>query len=270
MMTRSNLGRSLRSIFIQQAAVLAILLVSNPLHAQSRNKPQSAQAPEQRTGENIPAKALAETRYLQGKRYLGGRGIKQDDALAAEQFGLAAFTGSGHNGALYELGMLYLEGKGVGQDYAQAAKLFQKSAHYNEAADQPGSPDAQFALSSLYSSGKGVAQSDIEAIKYLRMAARADHTKAQYGLGAMFATGKGVPQSINIAYLWFARAAEGSAVFRSFGASSRAVLAEQFGTAQAIKARDSIRSRLSAEQIANAQVLVDRCVASSYACNWGE
>lgn len=210
-----------------------------------------------------------EARYNLGKLYLRGEGISQDYALAGEQFALAGNLGNGHNRALYELGMLYLEGKGVGQDYAEAARLFQKSAVYNEAAEQPGVPDAQYALGSLYAAGKGIAQSDTEAVKYLRMAAREGHIKAQFGLGMMFAAGKGVPQSIAIGYLWIARAAEGDASMRGMSETAKAAIVGQNGTAQAVQARDSIRTRMTAAEITNAQILVDGCIAYPAKCNWG-
>jgi uncharacterized protein len=211
-----------------------------------------------------------EARYKLGMAYTQSSGAAQDFALAAEQFALAANVGNGHNGAFYELGMLYLKGNGVGQDFASAANYFQKAALYNKAADQPGIADAQYALSTLYAAGKGVGQSDAEAVRYLRMAAKDDHIKAQFGLGMMFAAGRGVSQSIPNAYLWITRAAEGDAAFRSYSATTKTALSYTNGTAEAAKARDAIRSRMTAEEIANAQVLVDRCIRSKYACNWGE
>ena len=219
---------------------------------------------------NASARDKAEARYQLGKIYSRGEGVPQDYAVAGEQFGLAALSGNGHNDARYELGMGYLEGKGVGQDYAKAAKHFQIAAVYNEAADQPGVVDAQYALGALYAAGKGVAQSDTEAMKYLRMAAGDDHIKAQFAVGMMFAAGKGVPQSISTAYLWIARAAEGDASTRGLSEITKAMIGAENGTAQAIAARDSIRTGMTADQIADAQILVDRCIASKYACNWGD
>jgi uncharacterized protein len=212
----------------------------------------------------------SEARYKLGTSYNFSAGIAQDYALAAEQFALASNVGNGHNKARYELGMLYLKGNGVGQDFTSAANYFQKAALYNEAADQPGVPDAQYVLSTLYAAGKGVTQSDADAVRYLRMAAKEDHIKAQFGLGMMYAAGRGVPQSIPVAYLWFARAAEGDAAFRSYSQTTKTALSYTNGTAEAVKARDTIRARMTPEQITEAQVLVDRCVSSKYACNWGE
>lgn len=211
----------------------------------------------------------ADARYKLGMLYNLGNGVAQDYALAAEQFGLADI-GKGNNNARYELGMLYLKGKGVGQSFESAAEYFKKAAIYNRIIDVPTSPDAQYALSTLYASGKGVDQSDIEAAKFLRLAAKEDHSKAQFGLGMMYAAGKGVTQSIPIAYLWLARAAEGDDAFRSYSASTKAALAYTNGIAEAVQARDAIRARLNPAQIAEAQVLVDRCVRTRYACNWGD
>jgi TPR repeat protein len=211
----------------------------------------------------------ADAHYKLGMLYNLGNGITQDHALAAAQFALADI-GKGNNNARYELGMLYLKGKGVGQDFSSAAKYLQKAAIYNRIIDLTTSPDAQYALSTLYAEGKGVTQSDDEAVKFLRMAAKEDHIKAQFGLGMMYAAGRGVPQSMPIAYLWIARAAEGDAAFRSYSQTTKTALAYTNGTAEAVKARDAIRARMTPEQITDAQVMVDRCVRSNYACNWGE
>lgn len=216
------------------------------------------------------AEAKIKARYRLGMLYKNGTGVAQDYALAGKEFAIAANEGAGHNKARYELGMLYLTGDGVGQDDASAVNYFQKASHYNEAAEQPGETEAQFALSKLYGMGKGVAQSDAKAVEYLRMAARDDHTKAQFGMGVMYATGKGVPQSMDIAYLWIARAAEGDAAFRSYSATTQTALAYTNGVGEAIEARDSIRTRLTAEQIAQGKVLVDHCIDNRLACNWGD
>jgi TPR repeat protein len=211
----------------------------------------------------------ADAHYKLGMLYNLGNGVTQDHALAAAQFALADI-GRGNNNARYELGMLYLKGQGVGQDFSSAAKYLQKAAIYNRILDLTTSPDAQYALSTLYTAGKGVTQSDGEAVKFLRMAAKEDHIKAQFGLGMMFAAGRGVAQSLPNAYLWIARAAEGDAAFRSYSQTTKTALSYTNGTAEAVKARDTIRARMTPEQITEAQVLVDRCVSSKYACNWGE
>lgn len=215
-------------------------------------------------------KSKAEARYKLGMLYKNGNGVTKDYALAGKEFATAANIGAGHNKARYEMGMLYLKGDGVGQDFTTAAGYFQKASFYNEAAEQSGDPEAQFALSKLYGMGKGVVQSDADAVKYLRMAARDDHTKAQFGMGVMYATGKGVPQSMEIAYLWIARAAEGDASFRRFSATTQTIIAKTNGVAEAVEARDTIRIRMTAEQIAQGKVLVDRCIDNRLACSWGE
>jgi TPR repeat protein len=210
----------------------------------------------------------SEAHYILGKIYANGEQVPKDYALAAEQFALASTVKVEHSYALYELGLLYLMGNGVGQDYGRAAKYLEQAANGSDRLGGVG--DAQYVLSTLYASGNGVTQSDVNAVKYLRMGAKQDHSKSQFGLGMMFAAGKGVPQSMPVAYLWIARAAEGDKFTRSLDESTKVRLAAGDGRAAAIKARDSIRGRLTPEEIANGQILVDRCIADSDACNWGD
>ena len=90
-----------------------------------------------------------------GLIYHAGRGVKRDDAEAAQWFRKAAEQG--HTGAQVNLGILYANGWGVKQDPAEAARW------YRAAADQ-GDVDAQYRLSRLYETGQGVQQDAAEAV----------------------------------------------------------------------------------------------------------
>lgn len=211
----------------------------------------------------------AEAKYQLGKKYVLGVGVARDYALAGKAFAEAVHIGAGHNAAAYELGKLKFYGDGFVQDYADSAKYFKIAAFYNDATEQPAIPDAQYLLSTMYAGGKGVVQDEIEAARYLRMAARNDHTMAQLTYGAMFMAGRGVAHSNGIGYLWIARAAEGPTSERNFSETTKSVLALTNGKSQAIKARDQIRTQMTAAQIAEATALVERCVANTSACSWG-
>ena len=212
---------------------------------------------------------FANAQYKLGIMFKNGNGVTQDYTLAAKAFEYANSESYTPARGRYELGMLYLEGKGVVKNYSTAATYLKQAADGNENNEERDT-DAQYVLSTLYGAGKGVAQSDAEAVSYLRMAAKRDHTKAQFGLGVMYTMGKGVPQELSIGYLWIARAAEGDASTRGLSDISKAAIGAENGTAQAIAARNSIRTRLTPEQIAGGQALVDRCIADRDACNWGE
>jgi TPR repeat protein len=209
--------------------------------------------------------------YLLGNIY----NKKQNFTEAAKYYQLMSgdeFGGTAVNIARYQLGKFYADGNGVTQNFTTAAQYFKKAADLSEDFAGYGNADAQFALSALYGAGKGVGQSDAEALKYLRMAAKQDHTKAQFGLGMMFINGKGVTQSPPIGYLWVARAAEGDAAFRSSYGSAKEKMAMANGVRDAENIRDVIRARegLTSEQLVKVQMVVDSCVASNSACNWGD
>lgn len=60
---------------------------------------------------------------------LGGRGVPQDDAVAAEHFRRAAEQGGGP--ALYFLADAHRAGRGVARDEDEAARLFKKAQEVN-------------------------------------------------------------------------------------------------------------------------------------------
>lgn len=69
---------------------------------------------------------FAKAQYLLGRCYLHGKGVTQDDTLAAGLFKSAA--AQGYKLALAELGRCYLTGSGVPKDVHEAQRLF-RMAH---------------------------------------------------------------------------------------------------------------------------------------------
>ena len=87
-----------------------------------------------------------------------------------------------------------------------------------------------------------------EAVKWYRLAAAQGNEFAQINLGVMYTNGRGVRQDFVRAYMWFTLAA--------------AALSGDSGDT-AIKNRDRIASKMTAEQIATAQEMARRCQESS-------
>jgi TPR repeat protein len=135
----------------------------------------------------------------------------------------------GDAAAQNELGFAYYNGQGVPQDYAEAVKWYRLAA-------QQGYADAQFNLGLMYSYGKGVSQDDAEAVKWYRKAAEQGNAMAQFNLGFMYVKGQGVPQDYIQAHMWFNLAAAN-------------------GYGNAVKNRDLVASKMTPDQMAEAQRL---------------
>lgn len=134
------------------------------------------------------------------------------------------------------LGLMYYHGRGVKQDDAQAAKWFHLAADQDE-------PRAQFNLGVMHAEGQGVPQDYVEAIRWYRLAAEQGEARAMFNLGVSYAEGQGTDQNYILAYMWFNLAAPR---FLPSEADRRRV---------AIHNRDLTASRMSREQIAEAQRL---------------
>jgi TPR repeat protein len=150
-----------------------------------------------------------------------------DYAEAVKWYRLAAEQGEAK--AQFNLGHMAGHGQGGPQDYAEAAKWFRL------AADQ-GNLKAISSLGFMYASGQGVPQDYAEAAKLYRLAAEQGNAPAQHNLGVMYTNGQGVPQDHVVAHMWFN-------------------LAAAQGDEIAVQNRDRAVSKLSPDQIAEAQRL---------------
>jgi hypothetical protein len=88
-----------------------------------------------------------------------------------------------------------------------------------------------------------------EAVKWYRLAAAEENQFAQINLGVMYTNGTGVQQDFVRAHMWFSLAA--------------AILSGDSGDT-ATKKRDRIASKITAEQIAIAQEMAQRCQESKF------
>jgi TPR repeat protein len=159
-----------------------------------------------------------------------------DNATALQEWRPLAEQGNAT--AQYNLGVMYDNGYGVIQDYAEAADWWRKAAEQGEAS-------AQYNLGIMYDNGRGVTQDYAEAANWYRKAAEQGYASAQNNLGVMYANGYGVIQDAVVAHMWY-----------NIGGAN--------GNELGPDNRSEIEQRMTREQIAEAQALARRCMASDY------
>jgi len=121
-------------------------------------------------------------------------------------------------------------------DYTTAARLWRSLA------DQ-GSAQAQFNLATLYQDGKGVPLDNVQATHWYRRAANQGHQASQWQLGLMHAEGRIVSQDYVQAHMWLNLVAAGLPA------------SDQSNRRTAIAERDRLATKMTPEQIAEAQRL---------------
>lgn len=117
-------------------------------------------------------------------------------------------------------------------DYTAARALFEVYA-------QSGNAEAEELIGVMYALGLGVARDDERAFDWYLRASLKGHPGAQSGLGWYYEVGRGIPAPDMVrAYLWYALSAIG-------------------GDPDALMSLELITPRLTAEERARAEVLVD-------------
>lgn len=105
---------------------------------------------------------LALAQFRLGSMYEKGLGVKRNPSEARRLYFAAA--AQGHAVAMHNIAVLYAEGIDGKPDFTQAAEWFQKAAKY-------GVGDSQFNLAVLYARGSGVEQNLVESFKWFSIAA---------------------------------------------------------------------------------------------------
>ena len=106
----------------------------------------------------------------------------------------------------------------------------------------------------IYYYGQGVPKDYVEAAKWLRKASEQGVAEAQCFLGIMYSDGRGVPQDYVQAHKWLNLAAS-----RMTDTTDRQM---------AVRSRNKLAARMTAQQIAQAQEMARRCEASKFKpCN---
>jgi len=157
-----------------------------------------------------------------------------DYAVALELFHVLAEQDNAE--AQVHLGFMYDRGKGVPQDAVEAMRWFRKAAEQGDA-------EGQTRLGIMYDQGYGVPQDYTEALRWYRQAAEQGHAFAQQTLGFMYYLGQGMSQDYVQAHKWVNLAA------------SRFSGSERKWRDGAIQLRNKIASKMTREQIAEAQRL---------------
>ncbi len=137
----------------------------------------------------------AESQYVLSTMYDAGKGVPQDDTLAA-RLELAA----AEQGHVYAQANLSFRCSSAG-DFAGAFEWCQRAADGELAW-------AQYNLGLMYQKGEGVARSEAEAVHWYRLAASQGFADAQLRLADLYYLGQGLQQSYTQAALWYRRAAE--------------------------------------------------------------
>jgi TPR repeat protein len=137
--------------------------------------------------------------FLMGMLYDAGKGVSQDQAMAASWYRKAAEQK--HLGAQLFLGVLYYSGSGVKRDYKEARRWFQLPA-------DSGNDQAQFYLGSMYAEGKGVTEDRSKAIEWFTKAAVQRNTRAMGMLSTLLFSRNEREQDLIDAYVWSHLAAE--------------------------------------------------------------
>jgi TPR repeat protein len=182
-------------------------------------------------------------RFELGLRYLEGRGVERNDALAARWLERAA--GCGHDAARFMTGHFYREGRGVEQNAAEAVRCYRQScegivcehdeesvgeyldglrrmagaeawgairAWLREEAERGGA-DACFVLGVLYLGGLGVGKNHERAAFWVKKAALAGDADAQYLFGNFAERGICMAGNPKAALRWREKAAETNFLF---------------------------------------------------------
>jgi TPR repeat protein len=169
-----------------------------------------------------------DAQFYLGLIYATGKGVPKDATQAVGWYRKAADQGLAE--AQFFLGLMYRDGEGISQDSAQAA------AWYRKAAEQ-GNAYGQYNLGYLHANGWVVSNPDAGTfVTWFWKAAQQGYAPAQAMLGAMYAKGDGVSKDLVAAYMW---------------SSLSAAQGDETGKTN----RDLLESRMSNEQIAEAQKL---------------
>lgn len=152
-------------------------------------------------------------------------------------------------------------------EYATALAVWQPLA-------EAGDADSQYGLGMIYGNGFGAAMDDALAMKWYGLAADQGHAQAQLNLAVMYQNGWGVDPNEEKAVIYYAMAAEqgvteamlalGRHFSMDFSESYDPVeaykwysLAAMFKEVEASGKREMIAAKMSAEQVADGNALVD-------------
>jgi TPR repeat protein len=157
---------------------------------------------------------------------------RQGDLAAAERLaGPLAEEGDARAQSL--LGLIHLRRRGGPQEDAEAVAWLRRAAEQGDAS-------AQFGLGVMSEEGRGLPKEPAEAMRWYRLAAERGHAPAQYNLGLWYSKGGEEHDDVS-AHMWLNLAAA------RFGPT------DDRYRAAAIRNRDMVEGRMTAEQVAQAR-----------------
>ena len=165
-----------------------------------------------------------------GSRLAEGKGNAQNFADAAKWYQRAASNGFAQ--AQYRLGTLYERGLGIKADPARA------ESWYKQAADL-GNIKAMHNLAVMSANQNRSSPDYMTAAKWFSQAAERGLSDSQFNLAVLHENGLGVPQDLSQAYKWL-------------------VIAARSDDKEAVRRRDILRGKLTAEDIASAETLISQ------------
>ncbi|PYX55124.1 MAG: hypothetical protein DMG76_19180 [Acidobacteria bacterium] len=129
----------------------------------------------------LPSGTTRQPRTILDTRYLNGRGVSKDRALAAKWYATAAEQD--YAPAQNNLGQLYQHGLGVRRDYAVSVQWYREAA-------QQGLASAKNNLGAMYEAGLGVPKNYVEAVNLYRAAAEQGEPLGESNLAFMYLAAK--------------------------------------------------------------------------------
>lgn len=148
---------------------------------------------------NLAGNGNPRAQVMLGRCYENGLGVKQDLAVAAQWFQLAAEQNDSEAQVL--LAYCYQIGAGVPKDPQQVMNLMTRAAN-------AGNAEAQFNLAMNYSQGiNGAPKNEQESFEWAQKAANQGYAQAERFLGACYEYGFGVNGNPQLAQEWYAKAA---------------------------------------------------------------
>jgi localization factor PodJL len=198
-------------------------------------------------------------------------GMSQSSALdlppaTVGPLSLRLAAANGDASAQFEVGARLAEGKGTNQNFKDAAKWYQKSA-------EQGFAQAQYRIGTLYERGLGLKPDMVRASDWYKKAAEQGNIKAMHNLAVLSANqSKGSPDYATAAQ-WFGQAAErglsdsqfnlavlhenGLGVTQDLAVAYKwLVLAAKDGDKEAIRRRDILQGKMTAEQLTQAEAQI--------------
>lgn len=200
------------------------------------------------------------------KNSITRRGALDMPPVTVGPLSLRLAAANGDPSAEFEVGARLAEGKGTSQSFEEAAKWYQRSA------DQ-GFVQSQYRLGTFYERGLGVKADPAKAAAWYQRAAEKGNVKAMHNLAVLSANqSKGSPDYATAAK-WFTEAAERNlsdsqfnlAVLYENGLGVEQNLKQSFkwlslaaksGDKEAVRRRDILKGKLTAEEIAEAEAML--------------